>query len=129
MSFLTAKTDTMMQLPQWAGRNDDQPHSSSEKKTDTWDQVLLPTDLHFLDRLVVLQRCELSEMPHHTVMQNDTDKNGGRRFPQNVGVPSTNHVETHPLNRPCYTSLHVPQGLRQTQHFVYVLYLRIQYHT
>lgn len=58
MSVLTAKTDTMVQLPQWADRNDDQPHSSSEKKTDTWDQVLLPTDLHFLDRLEILQRGE-----------------------------------------------------------------------
>ena len=42
---------------------------------------------------------KLSEMRHHTVKQNDTDKNGGRRFPQNVGVPSTNHVETHPLKQ------------------------------
>ena len=58
MSFLMAKMDTMVQLPQWVRRNDDPSHSSSQEKTDTWDYVLLPTDLQFFHRV----ESEFSEM-------------------------------------------------------------------
>jgi hypothetical protein len=54
MSLLMAKTDTMVQLPQWVGCNDDPPHSGSAEKTDTWDYVLLPTRLHFFDKAGVM---------------------------------------------------------------------------
>jgi hypothetical protein len=45
MSFLMAKTDTIVQLPQWVDRNDDPPHSGSEEKSGTWHYVLLPRDI------------------------------------------------------------------------------------
>lgn len=32
MSFLMAKTDTIVQLPQWVGRNDDSPHQALRRK-------------------------------------------------------------------------------------------------